>query len=69
MLSLTRRAGQTIHIGDDIIIHILSISGNQTRVGVECSNSIPVHRSEIYARIQDEMKNAQSSMTGNTNDL
>ncbi|KLN97371.1 carbon storage regulator CsrA [Moellerella wisconsensis] len=54
MLVLTRRASEVLIIGDDIKITILSIKGNQVRIGVDAPKNIPVHREEIYQRIQAE---------------
>ncbi|WP_338806776.1 carbon storage regulator CsrA [Pseudomonas chlororaphis] len=52
MLVLTRRNGETIKIGDDIIIRILAVSGGQIRLGIESPQEVPVHRGEVYERIQ-----------------
>lgn len=54
MLILTRRVGESIIIGDHITVSILSIKGNQVRVGVEAPKEIPVHREEIYKRIHEQ---------------
>ncbi len=55
MLILTRRNGESINIGDDITVRILSVSGNQVRIGIEAPQEVPVHRDEVYARIQNEI--------------
>jgi len=54
MLILTRRVGESLIIGDDIIINILGVNGNQIRIGVKAPKEISVHREEIYNRIQSE---------------
>lgn len=54
MLILTRKVGERLIIGDDIAVTILSVKGNQVRVGVQAPASIAVHREEIYDRIQNE---------------
>jgi len=41
-------------IGDDVSVTVLSIKGNQIRVGVTAPRNIPVHREEIYVRIVEE---------------
>ncbi len=54
MLVLTRRIGETINIGDEVQVTILSIAGSQVRVGVNAPKEIPVHREEVYERIKKE---------------
>ncbi len=54
MLLLTRRPGETIHIGDDITVTVLGIKGNQIRIGVNAPQDVEVHREEIYRRVQAE---------------
>ena len=54
MLVLTRRIGETVTIGNDITLTILSVRGNQVRVGIGAPKEVEVHREEIYERIQRE---------------
>lgn len=54
MLILTRRQGESICIGDDVVVTILGVKGNQVRVGINAPKETPVHREEIYERIQRE---------------
>ena len=58
MLILTRRIGEVIMIGEDITVTVLEVKGNQVRVGVQAPREIPVHRQEVYERVQRE-KEAQ----------
>jgi len=46
MLILTRKPGEIITIGEDIHIHVLSIKGGQTRIGIDAPQNIPVNREE-----------------------
>ncbi len=57
MLILTRRIGEAVMIGDDVTVAVLAINGNQVRIGVNAPKSVPVHREEVYARIQREVSN------------
>ncbi len=50
MLALTRRCGETIRIGDTIIVTVLGVSGGSVRIGVEAPRDIPVDREEVYER-------------------
>ena len=54
MLILTRRAGETIMIGDEVTCTVLGVKGNQVRVGINAPKSVAVHRKEIYERIKRE---------------
>ncbi len=54
MLILTRRLGESIIIGDDVVMTVLAVKGNQVRIGVNAPKETPVHRQEIYEKIQQE---------------
>jgi len=54
MLILTRRIGETLMVGDDVTVTVLGVKGNQLRLGVNAPKEVPVHREEIYYRIQKE---------------
>ena len=54
MLILTRKLGESIRIGDDITLTVLSVKGNQIRLGIDAPREVEVHRQEIYDRILDE---------------
>ena len=52
MLILTRRAGESIVIGDEIYCTVLGIKGNQVRLGFDAAKSVSIHRLEIHERIK-----------------
>jgi carbon storage regulator len=54
MLILTRRVGETLVIGDDVTVTVLSVRGNQVRIGINAPKNVTVHREEIYQRILQE---------------
>ena len=54
MLILTRRVGETLVIGDEVLVTVLGVRGNQVRIGVNAPKDVAVHREEIYQRIQSE---------------
>jgi carbon storage regulator len=54
MLVLTRKSNQSIMIGDDIEISVLSVMGEKVRIGIQASREIPVFRKEVYLEIQQE---------------
>lgn len=61
MLALTRKKGDSIVIGDNIEITIISIQGEQVKIGINAPKEISVHRKEIYEQIVLANKEAISS--------
>ena len=59
MLALTRKKGESIMIGDNVEVVLLSVSGDQARLGIIAPKSVPVHRKEVYEQIQTENLEAQ----------
>ena len=60
MLILTRKAGESITIGEEIKIQVIEIKGKQVRLGFEAPKKFTIHREEVYIRIQEENKRAAS---------
>lgn len=54
MLVLSRHLDEKIYIGDDIVITVVEIQGAKVRLGILAPADIPVHRQEVYKRIQQE---------------
>ena len=54
MLVLTRKSNQSIMIGDDIEVSVLSIMGEKVRIGIQAPRDIPVFRKEVYLEIQQD---------------
>lgn len=54
MLILTRRVGESIVIGDDIVVTVVEAGRDHVRLGVEAPRSIAVHRHEVYVAISQE---------------
>lgn len=65
MLILTRRTGETLMIGSEVRLTVLTVKGNQVRIGINAPKTVPVHREEIYERIQREL---QRDADGNLDD-
>jgi carbon storage regulator len=58
MLILTRKPGQAIRIGNDVIISVKEIRGRQVRLGIEAPNNVPVYREEIYEAVMEANREA-----------
>jgi carbon storage regulator len=54
MLIITRRPGEKIMLGDDVVVHVMEIVGNTVRVGIEAPRSLPVYREEIWRQVRAE---------------
>ncbi len=54
MLVLSRRQGQAIVIGDNVIVRIVELKGDQVRLGIDAPRSVIVHREEVAEEIRQE---------------
>jgi carbon storage regulator len=61
VLIITRRPKEKLMLGDDVTIHVMEISGNHVRLGVEAPKSVPVYREEIWAAVKQENEAAASA--------
>jgi carbon storage regulator len=53
VLVLTRKPGENIRIGSDVIVTVLGVRGGQVKLGVKAPRGIPVHREEVYEKIAE----------------
>ena len=56
MLILARRVGETLIIGDDIVVTIIGLRGHQVRIGIDAPKNVSVHREEIKRKIDAQME-------------
>ena len=56
MLILTRRVGEAVMIGNDVVVAVVGVKGKEVRIGVQAAKSVPVHREEVLERIQQEQR-------------
>lgn len=68
MLILSRRIDESIVIGDEVTITILSVKGKQVRIGINAPPDVSVHREEIYQRIQSGDSEAVADMSTETDE-
>ncbi len=54
MLILTRRLGESLFVGEDIKITVLSVQGKQVRLGLEVPAQTTVYREEVYLRVREQ---------------
>ena len=54
MLIITRRPGEKVMLGDDIVVHVMEIVGNSVRIGIQAPRSVPVYREEIWNAVREE---------------
>ena len=69
MLVLTRRAGESIIIDDEIELKVLKIRGSQVHIGIEAPKRAAVHRKEVWLRIQAEEEEGKGKGKGNVSGL
>jgi len=65
MLVLTRKVGESIQIGEDVRLTVLSIQGKNVKIGIQAPRDVAVHREEIYEKIVEENKSASSKTSLN----
>jgi len=70
MLVLTRKSNQSIMIGDDIEVLVLSVMGDKVRIGIQAPQEVPVFRTEIYEEIhrKDGKGAAEKDVRGEVSD-
>lgn len=62
MLALTRKIGEKIMIGDDIVLTVFDIKGDSVRLSIEAPKEIKIYRGEIYDSIVEENKQSVKSI-------
>ena len=60
MLVLTRRSGESVMIGNDVIITVLEARGDVIRLGIQAPRDVQVHREEVYRELQSANREAAS---------
>ncbi|MEH7381340.1 carbon storage regulator CsrA [Bacillus sp. JJ1533] len=63
MLVLSRKVNEAIQIGDEVEITILSVQGDQIKLGINAPKHVDIHRKEVYLSIQESNNEAASIST------
>jgi carbon storage regulator len=58
MLVISRKAGEKICLGDDVVITVLELSGSVVRLGIEAPADVPVYRYELWTAMREENRAA-----------
>jgi carbon storage regulator len=53
MLVLSRKVGEKLNIGNDVVVTVIEARGKRIRIGIECPATVPIHRSEVFNRIHE----------------
>lgn len=61
MLILTRRPGERVVIGDDVLITVMGVSGHTVRLGIEAPEGISIYREEIWLAVKEENQAAAAA--------
>jgi carbon storage regulator len=61
MLVLKRRRGESVNIGDNILVSVVSVSGRDVRIGFTAPPDVAIHRGEVYDRIQADKARPQTA--------
>ena len=61
MLIITRKPGEKIMLGDDVVVHVMEIVGNSVRIGIQAPRSLPVYREEIWNAVREENQAAATA--------
>lgn len=62
MLLLIRKANQRIVIGENIELVVVAVSGDHVKLGFIAPSDVPIHRAEVYRRIQSENRDAGTTL-------
>src|SRR5581483_5959935 len=61
MLILTRRAGERVVIGDDVLVTVMEVSGQTVRLGIAAPEGLPIFREEIWLAVKEENRAAAAA--------
>jgi carbon storage regulator len=66
MLVLTRKRGERILIGDDIVVTVMDVKGDSVRIGIEAPSGVRIHRAEVVEAVTEANVAAAAEPAGDT---
>jgi len=66
VLVLSRRAGESVVIGHDVVVTVLEVRGDVVRVGIAAPRSVQVHREEVYRELREQNRTAAAATSDAT---
>jgi carbon storage regulator len=69
MLRITRRSGERIRLGDDVIVEVLEVRGGTVRIGIDAPRSLLIYREEIWLEVKKENEAAALAASAKLPDL
>lgn len=61
MLVLSRRIGESIVIGNEVVVRVIDVRGDQVRLGIEAPRDVQIHREEVFLELQAENESAATA--------
>lgn len=61
MLRITRRAGERVIVGGEVVIEVLEVRGATVRLGIEAPRSVSIYREELWLEVKRENEAAASA--------
>lgn len=68
MLVLSRRIGESIVIGNEVVVRVIDVRGDQVRLGIDAPRDVQIHREEVFLELQKENESAATA-SARTRDL
>ncbi len=69
MLILARKTGESIKIGDDVTLEIISVTGNTVKIGINAPKEVGIMRKELYDAVKSENISASAVNLGDLSGL
>ena len=61
MLVLSRRIGESIVIGNEVVVRVIDVRGDQVRIGIDAPRDVQIHREEVFLELQRENESAATA--------